>query len=204
MCVCFHACRTYGNLTCEPYTAGGYCQPFLNGLMVVTNFSRSTQEEAVVPVDSIIQALTAFASGSDPQCVEEAVPLFCQYSFPPCDPAFDIPVYQRICRWDCEVMQEFYCSEVWEEMLQLLPLLDLGVIDVPNCGPLEYSDAGNAPTCISTLDGGRGVCFVCVCACVCVCVCVCVCMCVCVCVCVCVCFIVLFVCGSNECHTQIM
>lgn len=145
--------RTYGNLTCEPYYAGGDCQPIL-GLYpsVVTNFSRSDQIYAKRVVDRIILTLYEFRASDE--CIHNAIPLLCRYSFPTCDPAYNIPVYQPVCQRDCEIVRDFLCKEPWQRMVQLINILNLSVIDQPNCGPLKYVNAGAAPMCISTLDGG--------------------------------------------------
>ena len=147
--------RTYGNLTCGKYVSGGFCQDIL-GIFpeVLTNLSRSDQIGGSNSIDMIISVL----AGASPYCQVAAIPLLCRYTFPTCDPAFDIPVYQPICRRDCEIVRDFICPEPWQIMLQLLSLLDFGVIDQPDCGPLRYASAGNAPMCISTLDGGGQSC----------------------------------------------
>lgn len=88
-------------------------------------------------------------------CLQQAIPLLCRYSFPTCDPAYNIPVYQRICRRGCEIIRDLICPEPWQQMLRVLSVLDLGgAVDTPDCGPLEYANAGMPPMCISTLDGG--------------------------------------------------
>lgn len=145
--------RTYGNLTCEPYYAGGDCQTILEVYpSVVTNFSRSDQIFARHIVDRIILTLYEFRASEE--CIHNAIPLLCRYSFPTCDPAYSIPVYQPVCRRDCEIVRDFLCKEPWQQMVQLINILNLSVIDQPNCGPLKYANAGAAPMCISTLDGG--------------------------------------------------
>ena len=149
--------RTYGNLSCEPYYSGGYCQLVLQAFpAVVTNWSRSSQGEASFYANAIFSTLTDFKASQS--CLNAAIPLLCQYSFPTCDPAFDIPVYQPICRRSCELMRDFICRKPWQQMLQLIEVLDLGeIIDEPNCDPLFPPDAGSAPMCIDTLDVGGWV-----------------------------------------------
>ena len=144
---------TYGNLTCERYVAGGFCQEVLGVFPeVVTNLSRSDQLGGRDSSDAIVSVLFQFQASF--HCINAAIPLLCRYSIPTCDPAFDIPVYQPICRRDCEIVRDFICPEPWQIMLQLLRLVNFGVIDQPDCEPLSDSNAGDAPTCISTLDGG--------------------------------------------------
>lgn len=146
--------RTYGNLTCEPFYAGGYCQDILQVYpYVVTNFSRSDQVYARGSLNRIIETLFAFRASSE--CIHAAIPLLCRYSFPTCDPAFGIPVYQPICRRGCEIVRDYLCKEPWQQMIQLLNILNLDVIDQPDCEPLKYVNGGDAPMCIDTLDGGQ-------------------------------------------------
>ena len=119
---------------------------------VVTNFSRSDQIFAKAIVNEIILTLYDFMASSE--CLRKAIPLLCRYSFPTCDPAFGIPVYQPICRRGCEIVRDYVCKEPWQQMVQLINILNLSVIDQPDCGPLRYVNGGDAPMCIDTLDGG--------------------------------------------------
>ena len=121
---------------------------------MVTNFTRADQVGTKEFTDLVFFVLNEIKS-TTAQCVKVATPLLCRYIFPTCDPAYEVPVYQPICRRDCEIVRDFYCPEPWQEMLRYLSLIPFGaVIDQPNCDPLKDANAGAAPMCISTLDGG--------------------------------------------------
>ena len=124
---------------------------------VITNHSRVTQIEAKRDLDQIFSTLsrTGSSSQSSRYCQINAVPLLCHFTFPYCDPAFIIPVYQPICQWDCRIMRDFICAREWETMKRLGALVDFGSIDPFNCEILQNNIAGEAPMCISTLDGGK-------------------------------------------------
>lgn len=147
--------RTYGNLTCDPFVSGGACQPVLTQQpCLITNHSRSNQSRASEDIQYILGALL-FLDPSQ-QCLVRAVPLLCLYAIPPCDPAFNIPVYQPICRWDCELIRDFACPSEWQAMVAFQDsLLGLSVIDPFDCNLLTLPNAGDAPMCVSTLDGGE-------------------------------------------------
>ena len=128
-------------------------QPFP---VILTNRSRGTQVEGLRSVESIIAGLDSFMAPE--HCFLVAIPLLCRYSFPTCDPAYQVPTYQPVCRRDCRVVRDFLCREPWIEMLNLLELLNFDYLDAPDCEPLEEPVAGTAPMCISTLNkGGWGV-----------------------------------------------
>ncbi len=91
------------------------------------------------------------------QCLNVLTPFLCRYAFPTCDPAFgyDTPTPQAICRRDCEIVRDFYCPEVWQELLRNLSAVpDGGAGILPDCGLLSDADGGTAPMCVSILDGG--------------------------------------------------
>ena len=92
-------------------------------------------------------------------CIEQALVLLCRYVFPTCDPAFVNPTYQPICRRACFTLQDFLCREFFKQLGLAIQagLLEGSIIDPPVCGPLMDNEAGNAPDCISTLDGGKQV-----------------------------------------------
>ncbi len=152
---CILLYSTYGNNTCDPYISGGPCQSVLEIFpTVVTNWSRSNQRTARYANDRILQTLDTFKSTQE--CIKLATPLLCRYSFPTCDPAYEIPTYQPICRRDCLAAQHFVCREPWLQMEELIRVLELTVIDQPNCVPLENPNGGGTPMCISTVDIFRG------------------------------------------------
>lgn len=148
--------RTYGNNTCEPFTARSSCTNILSPFpLVITNLSRSVQSEATGSVETILAGLMDFKAPE--HCFFTAIPLLCRYSFPTCDPAYKIPTYQPICRRDCEIVRDFLCREPWQAMLKLLELLQFDYLDAPDCNPLSNAEAGEAPMCISTLHRGETV-----------------------------------------------
>ncbi len=55
---------------------------------VLTNLSRSLQVDATGSVDTIIGGLDQFMAPE--HCFLAATPLLCRYSFPTCDPAFQV------------------------------------------------------------------------------------------------------------------
>ena len=145
--------RTYGNLTCDVFNATSMCDKWLSGLTVVTNHSRSGQQKAARDIGDLFQAF--LSSRPSQQCLSRAAPLLCRYAFPTCDPAFGIPVYQPLCKWDCEIVRDIFCPNEWQKLLKAGDLADLGVIDRFNCTKLSQPNAGSAPMCISTQDGGE-------------------------------------------------
>lgn len=112
--------------------------------------TRSVQQLATGSVEAIIFGLRDFEA---PQhCFLAAIPLLCRYSFPTCDPSYREPTYQPICPRDCEVVRDFLCRDAWQAMLDLLSLLEFDYLDTPDCDPLENTEGGTAPMCISTLN----------------------------------------------------
>lgn len=143
---------TYGNNTCESFHAGGSCTDILTPFSphLLTNLSRSVQTEATGSVEQILFGLQDFKAPE--HCFLAAIPLLCRYSFPTCDPAYEQPTYQPICRRDCVVVRDFLCREAWQAMLMLLSLLNFDYLDTPNCDPLEDTEGGDSPMCIGTLN----------------------------------------------------
>lgn len=52
-------------------------------------------------------------------------------------------------------MRDIFCPAEWQIMLNANDLISFGVIDRFNCTKLSQANAGNAPMCISTQDGGE-------------------------------------------------
>ena len=151
----FLATRTYGDLTCDPFKSGGACEPWLGDVpCLVTNHSRSNQSVASLNIQYLLGALLYLNPSQ--QCLYRAVPLLCLYAIPPCDPAFDIPVYQPICHWDCTIIRDFACPAEWQALVAFQnTLVNISVIDPFDCNLLKTPNAGDAPLCVSTLDGGE-------------------------------------------------
>jgi len=154
-------CRNYifGNLTCETFTVNetGFCAPFLRplGADIIVNHSRvsSTADYKKIAV-SLQQVLDEVAHD---KCLEFLVPLLCRYVYVTCDPAFNDPIYQPICRHACDVISLFTCQRVWELLTRQLSILQFGILDTPQCEPLENANGGDAPDCIDTTDGGMSL-----------------------------------------------
>lgn len=144
---------TYGNLSCENFTTSGRCYPTLRGHVVVINYTRGNQVQASAFIDYFLAGVLRSAPA---RCLERVLPLLCFYAFPTCDPAYSIPVYQPICKWDCEIVRDFYCKAIWADFVLFLEsgVIQLGVLDQPQCDTIRFSNAGTAPMCISTQDGG--------------------------------------------------
>ena len=105
-------------------------------------------------------------------CQEAALELLCRYVFPTCDPAFRMPTYDPICRRACYTLEDFLCKDFFIGLKIAIQnqILDVSTIDPPLCSPLSDTEAGNAPLCISTLDGGELYtdCHVCMYVCMCI------------------------------------
>ena len=145
---------TYGNLSCDCYDVGDpVCQQVLMYYPVINNHSRGDFVTIYGDLQSIFGALGR--TGAASICSRNAAPLLCHFSFPYCDPAFLEPVYQPLCRRDCELMRDFMCKEEWEATKRLEGILRFGLVDRFNCELLEHSNGGEAPMCISTLDSGE-------------------------------------------------
>ena len=129
--------------------------PVLGGVpCLITNHSRSNQSVASQHIQYLLGALLQLNPSQ--QCLDRAAPLLCLYAIPPCDLAFDIPVYQPICRWDCTVIRDFACPAEWQAMVAFQhSLVNISVIDPFDCSLLKVPNAGDAPLCVSTLDGGK-------------------------------------------------
>lgn len=148
----YELCSTYGDNVCERYRAQGYCERVLSVFpSIVSNHSRpGGQYGASAVADQFVQALIDFDASEI--CLELAVPLVCRWTIPTCDPAFAEPTYQPLCRYDCEVTRDFICKKPWEEMLDLLHLLNIP--DRPDCSPLRNTEAGDAPMCAGSIRTG--------------------------------------------------
>ena len=90
-------------------------------------------------------------------CQQAALKLLCRYIFPTCDPAFTSPTYNPICRRACYTLEDFLCKDFFIGLKLAITnqILDVSTIDPPLCSPLKNTEAGNAPMCLSTLDGGE-------------------------------------------------
>ena len=150
-------CRIYGNLSCDLYVSGGYCALVLSEpLQVITNWSRDSQEVVKEDLDALFRVVGGLTGGAISQCSRRSLPLLCLYTFPPCDPAYNVPVYQPICKRDCEIMRDYVCPAAWEAMLALGDNVDFGEnIDDFDCEKLSYPNGGDAPMCVSTEGGGE-------------------------------------------------
>ncbi len=51
-------------------------------------------------------------------------------------------------------MRDFICPVEWMQMTSLQGVIDFGAVDSFECESLSPSNGGEAPMCISTLDGG--------------------------------------------------
>ena len=89
------------------------------------------------------------------QCLNVLLPFICRWVFPTCDPAFNVSIEQYICRRSCEIFTNFVCNEVWLTIISQLGNLDFFAVNIPICDYLEYSNGGDAPDCIDTIDGGE-------------------------------------------------
>ena len=119
---------------------------------IVSNYSRPyAQFGAKGLADQFIGALISFNASE--QCLKLAIPIVCRWTIPTCDPAFKVPTYQPLCRYDCEILRDFVCKKPWEKMLELLHLLN--VPDTPDCAPLNDTQAGDAPMCVGTTRTGE-------------------------------------------------
>ena len=139
---------TYGNNTCEPYRAGGHCEDILSRFPgIISNYSRlGAQFGAKGFADLFINAMISF--GASERCMKLIIPTVCRWIIPTCDPAFRVPTYQPLCRYDCEIMRDFVCKRPWEKLLELLHLLE--VSDILDCSPLNNTEGGDAPMCVRT------------------------------------------------------
>ena len=144
---------TYGNNTCEPFIAGGYCADILSRFPgIVSNYSRKgAQFSAQGLADQFISALISFDASE--RCVELAIPMVCRWIIPTCDPAFKVPTYQPLCRYDCEILRDYVCKRPWDKMLEFLHLLNAP--DTPDCSPLNNTEAGDAPMCVGVTRIGE-------------------------------------------------
>ena len=103
---------TYGNLSCDWYDVGDpICQQVFY-YPVINNHSRGDFVTIYGDLQSIFGALGL--TGAASICSRNAAPLLCHFTFLYCDPAFLEPVYQPLCRRDCELMRDFMCKEEWE------------------------------------------------------------------------------------------
>ena len=144
-------------MTCDQYYDGvpdSKCQWVFSStpFPVINNHSRGTFSAIYEDVNKIFTVLGG--SGSPTVCSVIAAPLLCYFQFPFCDPAFRVPVFQPMCRWDCELIRDFVCPVEWNTMRRLEGILGFGVVDRFNCELLDDSNAGDAPMCISRLDNG--------------------------------------------------
>ena len=88
------------------------------------------------------------------KCLDALVPFVCRWVFSTCDPAFNKPVEQSICRRACETLTIFVCPEVSKVILEQASIIDFMVLSPPKCDGLINANGGDAPDCIDSLDGG--------------------------------------------------
>ena len=134
----------------------GYCQSITYDHPVKIAVNTSYKED---DKQEIVNILYGFATdpGSiiNKHCLDVFLPIMCRGVFSTCDPAFNVSINQRLCRWICEVISNFVCAEVWNGIVRQRGSLEIFSVDFPECNQLEYANGGEAPDCIDTLDGGE-------------------------------------------------
>jgi len=144
---------------CEPYNATGFCQRHLAQLGGQVKYARNTSRASnILEYEASANQLYNLLMNNLPahqKCLDVIIPFLCRWVFSTCDPAYDVPVRQRICLQGCLRLRHFECEEIWDIVLEQLAILDFGILDNPVCDDLSHSNGGDVPDCIDAIDGGN-------------------------------------------------
>ena len=153
--------RNSRNISCVEYEPTGACMNRLSGyydhaVKIAVNTSR-TGNISVYQMSStkFNNFLMNDSLNANQRCLDALVPFVCRWVFRTCDPAFDKPVEQSICRRACETLTVFVCPEILRVILEQASIIDFMVLSPPKCDGLINVNGGDAPDCIDSLDGGN-------------------------------------------------
>ena len=154
-----HSYRDTKNIVCESYNATGFCQGHLailgGQLKYARNTSRANNFSDYEASATVLYDLLTNRLPTHQKCLDIIIPFLCRWVFSTCDPAFNVPVVQRVCLQGCLQLSTFECGRLWVLVLQQLSILDFGILDTPVCDNLSPSNGGDAPDCIDSIDGGN-------------------------------------------------
>ena len=153
--------RNSRNISCVQYEPTGVCGNELSGyydhpVTIAVNMSRAENISVYQTASTILNNFIMNVSlNASQQCLAKLVPFVCRWAFTTCDPAFDRPVEQSICRRACETLTAFVCPEISRVILEQANISDFTVLSPLKCDGLIDANGGDAPDCIDTLDGGK-------------------------------------------------
>ena len=154
----FHSYRNTKDIVCESYNTTGFCQQYLGVLGSQVKYARNTSRAANISEydesAARLHGLLLHRLPTHQKCLDIIIPFLCRWVFSSCDPAYNIPVRQRVCFQSCQRLSTFECGEVWDIVLQQIAILDFGILDAPMCSILSPSNGGDAPDCIDGIAGG--------------------------------------------------
>ena len=145
-------------ITCLTYTPAGFCGDFQSifdyPVKIAVNTSHAGNITKSQDTANIFKVLLTSQLNVHKQCLRYLLPFICRWTFPTCDPAYNVSIEQYICRRACEILTNFVCNEVWLFVLSQLNNLKFLAVNIPICDHLDRANGGEAPDCIDTLDGG--------------------------------------------------
>ena len=133
--------------SCEPYSAGELCEPYLKGQQIYVNLDRGSQSSLYGKVDIQYDFLKKFVS---PGCKDYVLPTLCNYIFPPCDLPYTAPKPRWFCRDDCMILQNNFCRVEFERARNIETIQHL----LPDCSSMPSKGAPGYSTCIRVVPPG--------------------------------------------------
>ena len=133
--------------SCEPYSAGELCEPYLKGQQIYVNLERGSQARLSVKVELQYGLLKKYVS---PGCKDYVLPTLCNYVFPPCDLPYTDPKPRRFCRDDCMILQNNFCRVEFERARSIKAIQHL----LPDCSSMPSEGAPGYNTCIRVIPPG--------------------------------------------------
>lgn len=151
-----------GDIQCEYYISNGACKDYLQEFDHPVKFALPTNQnfsDREAKITKFFSTVLNFHGHLEihHHCYNILLRFVCQWVyFPTCDPAYNLPVSQHVCRRACEILTLFECPEAWTLYLELRPILDVPQgNDSSSCDNLMYANGGDIPDCTDPLDGGE-------------------------------------------------
>ena len=133
--------------SCEPYSAGELCEPYLKGQQIYVNLERGSQSSLSRKVGFNYGLLKEYVSSG---CKDYVLPTLCNYIFPPCDLPYTAPKPRWFCRDDCMILQNNFCRVEFERARNIETIQHL----LPDCSSMPSKGAPGYNTCIRVVPPG--------------------------------------------------
>ncbi|XP_074641375.1 inactive tyrosine-protein kinase transmembrane receptor ROR1-like [Tubulanus polymorphus] len=141
-----------GNVGKDDNKRESFCQPYLGAVCSKLMANKSIYVTSLVDQHHMEQkltaALTVIATSNklSARCAEYAIPQLCSYAFPRCDTSGKKPKPLKICRDECELLENNICVQEYR-VARSHPLIG-SKFELPNCKELPLPGTKQAEKCI--------------------------------------------------------